>query len=83
VTLILAKYKSQPWVKTIKNGWEKLFTIFTRISFYSVGNGNGKDRNEIRSVKFDLLKTDKSEKKISQYRSTNGNLNQKYDNIEK
>jgi hypothetical protein len=26
-------------VKTIGNGWENPLTIFTRISFYSVGNG--------------------------------------------
>jgi hypothetical protein len=37
-------------VKMVGNGWKNSFTIFTFISFYSVGNGNEKVRNGIRSV---------------------------------
>jgi hypothetical protein len=46
-----------------ENGQENSLTIFARISFYSVGNENGKVRNRIRSVKFGPSKTDKSEPK--------------------
>jgi hypothetical protein len=48
-------------VKTVGNGWEKPLTIFAHISFYSVGNGNGKVRNGIRSVKSGPSKIDKFE----------------------
>jgi hypothetical protein len=50
-------------VKTVGNGQENPLAIFTRISFYSVGNGNGKVRNGIRSAKSGPSKTDKSEQK--------------------
>jgi hypothetical protein len=50
-------------VETVENVRENSLTIFDRIRFYSVGNGNGKVRNEIRSVKFGPSKTDKSEQK--------------------
>jgi hypothetical protein len=46
-----------------ENGRKNSLTIFARISFYSVGNGNGKVRNRIRSVKSGPSKTDKSEQK--------------------
>jgi hypothetical protein len=46
-------------VKTIKNP----LSIFTYISFYSLGNENRKVKNGILSVKFDPSKTDKSEQK--------------------
>jgi hypothetical protein len=46
-----------------ENGRENPLTIFARISFYSVGNGNEKVTNGIRLVKFGPLKTDKSEQK--------------------
>jgi hypothetical protein len=48
-------------VKTVGNGRENPLTIFARISFYSVGNGNEKVRNGIRSVKSGPSKMDKSE----------------------
>jgi hypothetical protein len=54
--------QAQPAAKG-ENGREKPFTIFTYISFYSVGNRNGKVRNRIRSVKSGPSKTDKSEQK--------------------
>jgi hypothetical protein len=41
----------------------KTLTIFTCISFYLVGNRNGKIRNGIRSVKSGPSKTDKFEQK--------------------
>jgi hypothetical protein len=50
-------------MKTVKNGRKKPLTIFARTSFYSVGDGNRKVRNEIRSVKSGPSKTDKSEQK--------------------
>jgi hypothetical protein len=50
-------------VKTVGNDRENALTIFARISFYSVGNENGKVRNGIRSVKSGPSKTDKSEQK--------------------
>jgi hypothetical protein len=50
-------------VETVENVRENSLTIFDRISFYSVGNGNGKVRNGIRSVKSGPSKTDKSEQK--------------------
>jgi hypothetical protein len=50
-------------VKTVGNSRENPLTIFARINFYSVGNGNGKVRNRIRSVKFGPSKKDKSEQK--------------------
>jgi hypothetical protein len=46
-----------------ENGRENPLTIFSRISFYSVGNGNGKVRKKIRSVKSGPSKTDKSKQK--------------------
>jgi hypothetical protein len=46
-----------------ENGRENPLTIFARISFYSVGNGNGKVRNGIQSVKSSTSKTDKTEQK--------------------
>jgi hypothetical protein len=54
-----------PTVVTTKgeNGREKPLTIFTRISFYSVGNENGKIRNGTWSTKSGPSKTDKSEQK--------------------
>jgi hypothetical protein len=48
-----------------ENGRENALTIFARISFYSVGNGNGKVRNGIRSVKSGSSKMDKSKQNIS------------------
>jgi hypothetical protein len=74
---------SQLRVKMVVNGRENHLTIFARISFYSVGNGSGKVRNEIRSVKSGPSKMDKSEQKCVGIKSANGNLNQKHDNIEK
>jgi hypothetical protein len=50
-------------VKTVGNGRENPLTIFARISFYSIGNGNGKVRNGIRSVKSGPSKTDKTKQK--------------------
>jgi hypothetical protein len=50
-------------VKTVGNGQENSLIIFARISFYSIGNGNGKVRNRIRSVKSGPSKTDKSKQK--------------------
>jgi hypothetical protein len=46
-----------------ENGWENSLTIFAHISFYPVGNENGKVRNRIRSVKSGPSKMDKSEQK--------------------
>jgi hypothetical protein len=46
-----------------ENGRENSLTIFTRISFYSVGNRNGKVRNGIRPAKSGPSKMDKSEQK--------------------
>jgi hypothetical protein len=46
-----------------ENGWENALIIFAHISCYSVGNGNGKVRNRIWSVKSGPSKTDKSEQK--------------------
>jgi hypothetical protein len=51
-------------VKIAGNRPEYFLTIFACISFYSVGNENGKVRNGgIRSVKYSPSKTDKSEQK--------------------
>jgi hypothetical protein len=48
-------------MKTVRNRQENPLTIFTRISFYLIGNGNGKVRNGIRSAKSGLSKSDKTE----------------------
>jgi hypothetical protein len=50
-------------VKTVRNGQENPLIIFARISFYLIGNRNGKVRNRIRSVKSGPSKTDKSKQK--------------------
>jgi hypothetical protein len=36
----------QLWVKTVRNSRKKFLTIFTHISFYSVGNENEKIKIE-------------------------------------
>jgi hypothetical protein len=46
-----------------ENGREKSLTIFTRMSFYSVGNEIGKVKNKIRSAKSGPSKMDKFEQK--------------------
>jgi hypothetical protein len=50
-------------VKMVENRRENSLNIFIRISFYSVGNENGKVRNGIQSVKSGSSKMDKSEQK--------------------
>jgi hypothetical protein len=60
---------SEPLNEWIRMSWcwirvktvEKTLAIFTRISFYLIGNRNKKVRNGIRSIKFGQLKMDKSE----------------------
>jgi hypothetical protein len=73
LTFFSGYFFPDPWERVIleiitkgengRNDQENPPTIFTRISFYSIGNENRKVRNGIRSVKSDPSKTDKSEQK--------------------